>query len=63
MIEDVKKKESKFEVTEMSNEDIIDSKQWWPQHCRKLPGSVENNKIKFGISKYTLSSIVTQLER
>lgn len=36
----------------MSNEDILDFKQWWPDHFKKLPGSVENNKIKFGISKY-----------
>lgn len=52
MIEGAKKKEPKFEVREVNNEDILDFKLWWPDHFTKLPGSVENNKIKFGISKY-----------
>lgn len=42
----------KFSVTEVATEDILNFKDWWPEHYKKMVSSEDRIKKKFGISEF-----------
>lgn len=52
MIANARKKDSPFIVYQVSNDDILNYKDWWPQYFKKQTNSLQDKKIQFTISKY-----------
>lgn len=43
---------SKFTVKEITTDDILNFKDWWPEHYKKIVTSEDQCKKKFGISEF-----------
>lgn len=52
MIASARKKDSPFVVYQVTNGDILNFKDWWPQYFKKTSNSLQNKKTPFSISKY-----------
>lgn len=52
MIASARRKDSPFVVYEVSNDEILNFKDWWPDFFKKSSNSLQDKKTQFSISKY-----------
>lgn len=52
MMASARKKDSPFVVYQVTSDEILNFKDWWPQYFKKTSNSIQDKKNKFSISKY-----------